>query len=104
MNENPIILSIVDQILDVCNPYRIILFNKKFDLWENLISFKVCIIVPNDTDVPELECSLYLELDSEIPFDMLIYREKEWIDLIEDNTSFANKILKSGVVLYELQV
>ena len=37
MVENPIIMNVVDQILDLCNPYMIILFNTKYDLFDNLL-------------------------------------------------------------------
>lgn len=102
MNENPIIINVVDQILDLCNPHNIILFSKKFDLWENLIAFKLCVIVADDVDTTELECNLYLELECNITFDVLIYKSTEWCNLIGDDASFAGKISKSGVVLYEL--
>ena len=102
MIENPIIINLVEQILDLCNPHKIILFNKKFDLYENLTSFKLCVIVPDDVDVIELESRLYLELECENPFDVLIYKESEWKNHSEDETSFAGKMSKSGVVLYEL--
>ena len=102
MVENPIIINLVDQILDLCNPLKIILFNKKHDLFDNLTSFKLCVIVPDDTDVDDLECTLYLELECENPFDVLIYKETEWTNLIIDEASFAGKISRTGVVLYEL--
>lgn len=102
MTENPIIMNVVDQILDICNPHMIILFNKKYDLFDNLTSFKLCVIVPDDVDANELECNLYLELDCENPFDVLIYRNSDWNNLREDEASFASTISKTGVVLYEL--
>ena len=102
MTENPIIMNIVNQILDLCNPHKIILFNKKHDLFDNLTSFKICVIVPDDVDTDELEYTLYLELECENPFDVLLYKISEWSNLSKDGASFAGKISKTGVVLYEL--
>lgn len=102
MEENPVILNVVDQILEHCSPHKIVLFNKKHDLFDNLTSFKLCVVVPDDIDTNELECTLYLELECENPFDVLLYKESEWHNLIVDETSFAGKILKTGVTLYEI--
>jgi len=102
MVENPIIMNLVEQILDMCEPTKIILFSKKFNLSEELTSFKLCVIVNDDVDIIELEQKLYLELDCENPFDVLIYRASEWEHLTEDESSFAGKITKTGVVLYVL--
>jgi hypothetical protein len=101
MVENPIIMNVVDQILDLCNPYMIILFNTKYDLFDNLTSFKLCVIVPDNVDTTELEYTLYLELECENPFDVLLYKVSEWSNLCDDDASFAGKISKTGVVLYE---
>lgn len=102
MEDNPVILNLVDQILEHCCPHKIVLFNKKYDLFDNLTSFKLCVVVPDDIDTNELECTLYLELECEDPFDVLLYNESEWHRLIVDDTSFAGKILKTGVTLYEI--
>jgi len=101
MNENPIILNLVEQILDLSEPKKIILFSKKFNLSEEMTSFKLCVIVSNDVDISELESKLYLELDCENPFDVLLYNISEWEHYADDISSFAGKIAKTGVVLYE---
>jgi len=102
MNENPIITRLAEQILDYCSPLKIILFSKKNNLNDELASFKLCVIVPDGTDIVELETKLYLELDCENPFDVLLYNISEWENLSADEVSFAGKIARMGVVLYEL--
>ena len=102
MNENPIIQQLVEQILNLCEPTKIILFSKKFNLSEEMTSFKLCLIVADDVDIIELESKLYLELDCENPFDILIYNISKWEHYADDISSFAGKIAKAGVVLYEL--
>lgn len=102
MSENPIIMNLVNQILDFCNPLKIILFSKKYNLSHELTSFKLCVIVPDDVDVTELECRIYLELESENPYDVVIYKKTEWEHHLVEENSFAGVISRTGVVLYEL--
>ncbi len=102
MEQEPVISNLAESILDICEPRKIILFSKKYNIAGELKSFKICIIVPDDVDIAELECRLYLELDCENPYDILIYRISEWEDICTDDTSFANKILRNGAVLYEI--
>ncbi len=104
MKHHPIISDLINQILDFSNPIKIILYNKKININDELTSFKLCVIVPDDTNIPSLESKLYLELNCENPFNVLIYKISEWDCLIEDDTSFASTILKTGVCVYELQI
>ena len=102
MNQNPVIINLVNQILNFRNLLKIILFNVKFNILKEMTSFKICVIVSDDQDIYELESKLYLELECENPFDVLIYKVSEWEHYSFDETSFAGKIAKTGVVLYEL--
>lgn len=104
MKNIPVVNSLVDQILDLCNPIKIFLYNVKFDLNHAVSSFKICVIVEDDVDTAKLESTLYLKLECDNPFDVLIYRQNEWDSLIADDASFASKIKRSGVVLYELSI
>ena len=66
-----------------------------------LTSFKIALVVDNSiTSVSELECRLYLNIDSELPFDIVIYREEEFEELKNEIGTFAWKINNSGTVLY----
>lgn len=102
MNTNAIILNLVGEILNLSTPQKIILISSKFNLMEELTSFKLCIIVDDESDLIQLETLLYLELNCEISFDIVLYKSSQWENLILDCASFATKILKTGVVLYEL--
>jgi uncharacterized protein (DUF1697 family) len=48
-----------------------------------------------------IERKLYVEVDSVLSFDILVYTEAEWSQLLENNMSFASRIQKTGRVLYE---
>ena len=101
MQEEPIITKMADDILNMCEPRKIILFSKKYNMSDELTSFKLCVIVPDNVDLTELECKIYLELDCENPFNVILYKASEWEHICVDDESFANKIIKNGVVLYE---
>ena len=100
MEQDKLIYSVVDNIVDYCEPAKIILVSNKFNTKHELTSFKLCVIV-NDVQSPaELEGELYMHTDSDIPYDIIIYNLSEWDELIEDYGTFASKVNQTGVVLY----
>lgn len=101
MQQEPVILKMADEILDICNPKKIIIFSKKYNMAQELTAFKLCVIVPDSIDTSELECRIYLELDCENPFNVILYNISEWERICVDNGSFANSIIRNGVVIYE---
>lgn len=82
------------------HPDKIILFSQKKDLSGNVTSFKLCIVSPTDNK-GEIERSVYLQADCEIPFDLLIYTREEWEQLADEVGSFAWKLDRTGLVIYE---
>ena len=101
MNQEIVISEILENVLSICNPIKILLISKKYDASGQLSSFKLCVIVEDSVDLDEIESQIYLELDCENPFDVILYTLSEWEEICEENGSFANKIQKSGVLLYE---
>lgn len=88
-----------DEIIRLCSPSKILLFSQKQRPSGDICSVKLCVIIP-DGDSHQIEHLLYVNVDSEFPFDVLVYTEKEWDDLLKSRMSFANRIQKSGRVLY----
>ena len=43
----------------------------------------------------------YLEIDSDIPFDLFLYTPEEWDISVKDSASFASRIMRKGCVVYE---
>ena len=43
-----------------------------------------------------MENKLYLNIDSELPFDILVYNQAEWDNLLKDEMSFASRINSLG--------
>lgn len=95
-----LIKTVVDQIVYNFSPQKIILFSSKQDLVGETISFKLCVILDSE-DKFSVERDIYINTDSEIPFDIVVYTQKEYANLINNETSFANKINNMGIVVYE---
>ena len=92
--------SIKEQIVSHYAPSKIVLFGsqakgtatKKSDI-------DLCII--KDTDNKrDLLTEMYLNIESNKPFDLLLYTEDEWNQCVNDTTSFAYLINRKGTVIY----
>lgn len=94
--------AVKDQICNLMNPkpQHIILFSEKKNLKGELSSFKIC-IVANTNNKEGVEHLLYLNIESDTPFDILIYTVEEWGISCLKKGSFAQKILENGYCLYE---
>ena len=98
----PEIQAVADEIAELGKPLRIYLISHKTNHATNqLASFKLALIVPDDTkSISELECYLYTAVDSDCPYDLVLYKESEWNTLSEDPRTFAWSIKEDGSVLY----
>lgn len=98
MKENPIIKNTAQLLKKSCADIKkLFLISFKVNNDSELTSFKLALILDDNAEnLPELECSLYLEVDCEVPFDLVIYRESEFNKLKEEIGTFAWKIVNSG--------
>jgi hypothetical protein len=48
----------------------------------------------------EAEKRIYLDIDSDIPFDVLVYTPREWESLMLQKHSFAKRITQEGTYVY----
>lgn len=62
----------------------------------------ICIIAETESK-RRLASLLQIEIESEIPIDIIVYTPSEWSECIKDETSFAKKILTEGRILYGQQ-
>ena len=99
MEVNQIIRDVAEDITKICTPVKIILISTKTDMNNNLKSFKLCIVV-DGSDISTLEHSLYMNVDCDIPYDLVFYQAQQWKNLSGQHDTFAGKIHDSGVVLY----
>jgi hypothetical protein len=94
--------KIIQEIRKIIQVKKIILISKKLDISGEITSFKLCIVLAeNNVSVSEIEQSLYMEIDSDISFDLVLYTNNEWDELKDSTGSFAWKINTSGAVLFE---
>ena len=91
--------SLCCQIIRLAAPQRIILYNQKQSPAGDLSSVKLCVIVP-EGDSRQWEHDLYMQLETDLPFDLLVYTRQEWRQLLAADLSFAARIDKTGRVLY----
>lgn len=99
----PEIQSTAEAIAALGKPLAVYLISHKTNLSTGeLISYKLAVIVPDDTaSISELECFLYTGVDSEHPYDLVLYRETEWNSLSADQRTFAWSIRENGTLLYQ---
>lgn len=98
MKDDPIIKNLAQLLKKSCAEIKkIFLISFKVNNDSQLTSFKLALILDDGAEnLPELECRLYLEMDCELPFDLVIYRESEFDRLKNEIGTFAWKIDNSG--------
>ena len=94
------IRSVCSEIILQFSPDKVILFSIKHSVSGKTRSFKVCVIMRTD-EKAGMEKRIYLDVDSDIPFDVLLYTPEEWEKLISQKDSFARSITEEGTVIYE---
>lgn len=99
-NHEPIIDQVAQGILDLVSPTRIILYNCKRDLTDEVTSFKLCVVMNQINNKGSILRQIYDEIDCEIPFDVLLYTNQQFEDLKMDAGAFANRVDQKGKVLY----
>jgi len=96
MNEQ----GIINSIIEFCSPEKIYVHGRKQNINSGETSAcSICVVVKSD-DPDELERKMYVEIDSDIYFDLIVYDTDEWNDLIEDTQSYAYRISQKGVLVY----
>ena len=92
--------NIKEQIIKICSPYEIILFGSlaKKQI-KSSSDIDICVVV-DTTDKKKLTEKIYSEVNSDIPFDIVLYTVEEWEKWKDEKTSFLHKICKEGEVVY----
>lgn len=95
--------EVIEKLCSIAKPEKLILYGSKMDVATgNVKDIDVCLVVETENKA-ELERELYLSIDSDVSFDIIIYTPFEWEVLITDKQSFAHRILEKGTVIYECQ-
>ena len=99
MNSGKLLENLRDDIVRLSSPRELILFSEKHQPDGGLSSVKLCVIIKKGNS-RQIEHKLYVEMESELPFDILVYTEDEFRRLLENRMSFAAQIRRTGRVLY----
>lgn len=99
MKNNATIQQICSQIASLADVSKIYLFSHKTDISGNLTSFKLVVII-NTGDKTACEKVLYLQIESSLSFDVVVYTKNEWDEFVQKPFSFASKVSQKGCVVY----
>ncbi|MDL2288361.1 hypothetical protein LJC32_03150 [Oscillospiraceae bacterium OttesenSCG-928-F05] len=91
--------TMVDALVQAIKPESILLYGLKKDASGAPQAAKFCIVVETE-DKEALLQELYLSLDAEFSFDMMLYTPAEWAELTADPQSYAFRIMEKGTWLH----
>ena len=94
-----VIEETVDQIVKLFSPSRVIEYNTKYDMNGKLLSFKLC-IVGKIQDKKKMLTRIFDEVDSEIPYDILLYTDEQFEELKDSSDAFASRVNQKGRLRY----
>ena len=89
----------VEKIVELFSPTRVIEYGTKYDMDGALSSFKLC-IVGEIPDKRRMLTRIFDEVDSEIPFDILLYTNEQFEELKNSQDAFASRVNQRGRVRY----
>lgn len=92
--------QIRNQIVEIAEPTFIYLFGSQAKGTARPESDIDLCIVARTEHKRRLLTELYFKVEAEIPIDFLLYTPEEWEHCLADELSFANVILREGVLLY----
>ncbi|KOA21346.1 nucleotidyltransferase domain protein [Clostridium homopropionicum DSM 5847] len=92
--------NIKKQIIEKYEPREIILFGSVAKgTFKANSDIDLCII-KDTNDKKRLLTEMYINIDSSVPFDLVLYTVEEWNKCIADKNCFAYIIKSTGVKLY----
>ena len=94
------ITDVVLGIAEKFTPDKIYLFSNKRGPMGKTSGFKLCVIMDCE-DRDEIQREIYRSIDSEVPYDIVLYTPEEWSELTERKGSFAQKVFETGVLVHE---
>ena len=94
-----VVRDVVADVATLMEPEAVYLYNQKLNTRGKFASFKLCVI-GDFADKDEAERTIYLGVDSPLPFDLLLYTGEQWEEHSADPDSFAYRIKHTGVRVY----
>ena len=97
--KDQVVEQTVKKIVELFHPSRVIEYNTKYDMDGNVSSFKLCIV----GDVPDkrrMLTRIFDEVDSDIPYDVLLYTDEQFEELKDSSDAFASRVNQRGRLRY----
>lgn len=93
---------ICDEIKQNFDVEKLIVFGiKRSEKTNKITDLDICVIAKEIDNKNLWLKKAYLEIDSDIPYDLFLYTTKEWEECIKQTKSFASRIERKGLVVYE---
>jgi len=96
---SPEIQIVAEKLVEMLHPSVIYLYNQRVSAVGHTTGFKLC-VVASLQDKRKAEHCAYMEIDCDVPFDLLLYTPEEWADITARKDSFAAKIQRTGKIVY----
>lgn len=88
--------QLLDEIGRISQPEHLIVYGlKREGAGDRVRDVNVCVVCDCE-DKRMLERRLYLDIESEISFDVILYTPDEWTALLDDPQSYASRIAEKG--------
>ena len=92
--------KITKQFIKLYSPEKLLLFGSQAKNTARQNSdIDLCVIIETP-DKHKLLTDMYINIESDKPFDLLLYTPNEWENCSNDKLSFAYMINRDGIVLY----
>lgn len=98
--QNVVFTGLLHDLIRIADPLSVWMFSHKDRSDGTCFAAKFCLVVA-DGEPDRLEQELYLEIDSPISFDVLVYTQEQWRSSLAKPMSFASRVQEMGCVLYE---
>lgn len=100
MDGYDVVSRVAVQIADLLGAKAVYLYNHRLSAQGRFTTFKLAVVV-DLKDKTEAERRIYREVDSDLPFDTILYTPGEWEALKNRKTAFAKHICDTGHIVYE---
>ncbi len=98
--QNAVLAGLLHDLVRIADPLSVWLFSHKESNDGSCFAAKFCLVIA-DGEPDRLEQELYLEIDSPISFDVVVYTQEQWRSSLAKPMSFASRVQEKGCRLYE---
>ena len=98
------IQTVCNGLISLFDIEKLIVFGVKRRVANGKITdMDICLVCNCECDKNSILKRAYLEIDTDIPYDLFLYTPSEWDSLTQKSESFASRIARKGHVFYEKQ-